>query len=117
VILSDFERTVSKTKSDEKESSDAFDSFEKETNGDVKTKNKRIKKAGSEKDTAEANILEQEGAKADAKDLLDSSLESLEDLEAMCVKGEETWEERKAAREAEVEALKEALEIFENWQQ
>jgi len=116
VILSDFERSNSKTKSDEKESDAAFVSFEKETNGDVKAKNKRIKNAGSEKDAAEANILEQEGAKSDAKDLLDSSLEALEDLEAMCVKGEETWEERKAAREAEVEALKEALAIFEDWQ-
>jgi len=117
VILSDFERSNAKTKSDEKEAADDFDKFEKESGGDVKRKNKRIGNAEGELDTAKANILEQEGAKSDAKDLLDSSLESLEDLEAMCVKGEETWEERKAAREAEVEALKEALAIFEDWQQ
>jgi len=117
VILSDFERTNSKTKQDEKESEDAFAAFEKESNGDVDKKNKRIKNAEGELDNAKANILEQEGAKSDAKDLLDSSLEALEDLEAMCVKGEETWEERKAAREAEVEALKDALAILEDWQQ
>merc|ERR1719265_2628479 len=116
VILSDFERSNSKTKSEEKDSQSNFDKFEKESDGDVKKKNKRIEKAKGELDTAKANILEQEGAKSDAKELLDSALESLEDLEAMCVKGEETWEERKAARKAEVEALKEALEIFENWQ-
>merc|ERR1719265_1742012 len=45
VILSDFERTNSKTKDDEKQSSDDFDKFEKESDGDVKTKNKRIEKA------------------------------------------------------------------------
>jgi len=117
VILSDFERTNKQTKSDEKDSSDAFDQFEKETNDDVDKKNKRIGKADGELADANANILEQEQALSDANELLDSSKEALEGLEAMCVKGEETWEERKAAREAEIDALKEALEIFENWQQ
>jgi hypothetical protein len=116
VILSDFERTTSKTESDEKDSSDAFDTMEKDTDADVKKKNNRINKAKGELSDAEANILAQEQAKSDATELLDDSLEALEDLEAMCVKGEETWEERKKAREDEIEALKEALEIFENWQ-
>jgi len=116
VILSDFERTTSKTNSDEKDSSDAFDTMEKDTDADVKKKNNRISKANGELSDAEANILAQEQAKSDATELLDDSLEALEDLEAMCVKGEETWEERKKAREDEIEALKEALEIFENWQ-
>jgi len=117
VILSDFERTNSKTKKEDKESQSAFDQLEKETNGDVGTKNTRIKKARGELSDAKSQILEQQQALSDGKDLLDSALEALEDLEAMCVKGEETWEERKKAREEEVEALKEALEIFEDWQQ
>jgi len=117
VILSDFERQNSKTKSEEKDSESAFDKLEKDTNGDVGTKNKRIEKAQGELADAKSNILEQQQALSDGKDLLDSALEALEDLEAMCVKGEETWEERKKAREGEVEALKEALAIFEDWQQ
>jgi len=34
----------------------------------------------------------------------------------MCVEGEETWEERKAKREQEIEALKQALQILDEWQ-
>jgi len=117
VVLSDFQRTNKKTKDNEKEAQDDFDGFEKDTNADVKTKNDRIKKAGSETSDAEADILEAQGAKSDAQDLLDSSLAGLEELEAMCVKGEETWEERKQKREDEVEALKEALAIFQDWQE
>jgi len=117
VILSDFERTNSKTKSDDKDSEDAFNTFEKDTNSDVGKKNKRIKAAQGELASAEGEILAQQQALSDANELLEGATESLEDLEAMCVKGEETWEERKKAREEEIEALKEALEIFENWQQ
>jgi len=60
--------------------------------------------------------LDQQQALSDAKDLLASGLEALEELEAMCVKGEETWEERKKKREDEIEALKSALTILEEWQ-
>merc|ERR1712066_786581 len=37
VIQSDFDRTIAKTKKDEKASQDAFDTFEKDTKSDVKT--------------------------------------------------------------------------------
>merc|ERR1719316_40811 len=116
VILSDFERTTKKTESDEKEAQEAFEMFEKDTNDDVDKKEKRIKKAEGEVADAEAEILDQQQALSDAKDLLESGLEALEELEAICVKGEETWEERKKKREEEIEALKEALAIFEDWQ-
>jgi len=116
VILSDFQRTNKKAGKDDDDSKAAFEKFEKDSNADVSSKKTRIKKANGELADAEANILEQQGALSDAKELLDSSLEALEGLEAMCVKGEETWEERKQKREDEVEALKEALAIFEDWQ-
>merc|ERR1719498_771793 len=115
VILSDFERTNKKTKSDERDAAADFRGLEKDTNGDVRKKQKRIKAAQGELSTAKSNILDAQGDIKDAKELLDDALGSLEKLEAMCVKGEETWEERKKAREAEIEALKEALAIFEDW--
>jgi len=34
----------------------------------------------------------------------------------MCVEGEETYAERVAKRQQEIEALKEALNILETWQ-
>jgi chromosome segregation ATPase len=116
VILSDFQRTKDTTKSNEKQAQDDFDKFEKETNDSVTKKQNRIDKCDGLKGDAEADILTETQAKKDAENLLDESLAALEDLEAMCVKGEETYAERAQAREDEVNALKEALAIFENWQ-
>jgi chromosome segregation ATPase len=114
VILSDFERSNSQAKSDEKESEEAFETFEKDTNDDIGKKEKRIKNAEGELSDTEASILDQQQALKDAKELLDDGLQALEELEGMCVKGEETWEERKQKREDEINALKEALAILED---
>jgi len=116
VILSDFERTQKKAESDEKESKEAFALLEKETKETIDGKTKKIGKLEDKISNLKSDILEQQQAKKDAKDQLDSALESLESLEASCVKGEETWEERKKKREDEIEALKEALNILEDWQ-
>merc|ERR1719321_695481 len=91
VILSDFDRTTDKAKKDEKESKEAFETFEKDTNDDVDKKEKRIKAAEGELSDAESELLDQQQALKDAKELLDDGLQALEELEAMCVKGEETW--------------------------
>jgi len=116
VILSDFERTQKKTESDEKDSKEAFETLEKETKADIGEKEKKIKKLEGQIADLKSDILDQKAALKDAKELLDGALESLESLQAMCVAGEETWEERKKKREDEVEALKDALDILENWQ-
>jgi len=116
VILSDFDRTTAKTEKDEKASQEAFEKFEKDTKDDIATKKKTIKKNEGDIADAKADILDQQQALSDAKKLLESAKDSLAELEPMCVKGEETWEERKKKREEEVEALKEALAILEDWQ-
>jgi len=116
VILSDFDRTKSQTAKDEAESKSDFEKFEKKTNDDVAEKEKKIKNSENEMSQANSDLLGQEKDHSEAKDLLDSSLKKLEDLEVMCVKGEETWEERKKKREVEIQALKDALETLENWQ-
>jgi len=116
VILSDFERTEKKTTDEEKDSQEAFDTLEKDTKDDVKKKQESIKTKEGELADTKSDILDQRQAHSDAKDLHESSQASLESLEAMCVKGEETWEERKQKREEEIEALKQAMDILDNWQ-
>jgi len=116
VILSDFERTNKKTKSDESESQTAFEKLEKETKDDVTKKAKEVKRKQGEVADTKSDLIDQQQALSDAKELLQTSQNSLEDLQNMCVRGEETWEERKQKREDEIEALKSSLEILENWQ-
>jgi len=116
VILSDFERTNSGAKGDEVASKKEFEKFESDTKADVKTKKASIKKADGELSDAKSDILDQEKALSDAQGLLESSQKALEDLKAMCVAGEETWEERKKKREEEIEALKDAMNILDEWQ-
>jgi predicted nucleic acid-binding Zn-ribbon protein len=116
VLLSDFERTIKKTTDEEADAQAAFEEFEKDTNDEIKEKNDRIKDATEELKTTEADILDQEQALKDAKGLLESAAATLKELEPMCVAGEETWEARKKAREEEIEALKAALVILDDWQ-
>jgi len=115
VIASDFERTINKVEEDERAADEAFVQLEKETNADIDTMTTTSKeKEGELKDT-KGSLLEQEQALKDATDLNDSGEEKLEDLKAGCVEGEETNEERVAARKKEVEALKEAQNVLDEW--
>jgi hypothetical protein len=115
VILSDFERTENQAEADEKASKSSFGAIEKTAKGRVAAKKREIKKKENEVAAAKADILDQQQALSDATDILDSAKETLEDLSAMCVAGEETWEERKKAREDEIAALNEAIVILDNW--
>lgn len=116
VILSDFERTKKQTADDEEESKTAYETLEKETNEDVGKKEKSIETKEGELTEAKSNIIDRQTDLSEAKDLLESSTGALDGLKAMCVAGEETWEERKQKREEEIEALKNAMEILTNWQ-
>jgi hypothetical protein len=116
VILSDFDRTVEKTKEYEQESQEAFEEFEADTNRDIEKKDNRIKDAEIELADAKQKILEGEQEMKDGKDLLANAEDALDALKPLCVEGEETWEERTAARIKEVEGLKAALAILEDWQ-
>merc|ERR1719453_325903 len=116
VILSDFDRTVEKTKEYEAEAQEAFEQFEADTNKDIEKKDNRIKDAEIELADAKQKILEGEQEMKDGKDLLANAEDALDALKPLCVEGEETWEERTAAREKEIEGLKAALAILEDWQ-
>jgi len=116
VIRSDFARTQKKTEDDEKTAVTDFETFEKDTNDDVDKKDKSIEKKEGEVKDAKAEILAQEQALKDAKALLDTGLQALEELEVMCVKGEETYAERVQKRNDEIAALKQAMTILDEWQ-
>jgi len=115
VILSDFERTIESVTKDEKAGEKAFKKFEKETKKDID--DKEDEKTSKEGDVADAEdaITEAKDNLNEAKNLKDGALEELAKLKPMCVDGEETYAQRKKKREEEIEALKEALKILEEW--
>lgn len=115
VILSDFERTVSTVDSEEKAAQEEFEKFETETKDSIEKK--KAEKQDKEKavSTAEEVITTAKDELEGAEKLHALALEELEKLQAMCVEGEESYAERREKREQEIEALKSALKILEDW--
>lgn len=115
VIQSDFDRTITNVEQAESDAEKDFTQFETTTQETITAKK-------SDKDEKEAAVKAAKVAITDAKDALKSaedlhsaSVEELGKLKAMCVLGEESYAERKAKREKEIQALKEALAILEDW--
>jgi len=116
VILSDFDRTIKQVTDDEESAQSEFESFKETNEADTATKEASVEKKNG-------LIKQAEEDKVTAKDALDAhmsahaaALGELEKLHTMCVAGEETYAERVAKRNKEIEALKEAQNILENWQ-
>eukprot|EP00929_Paragymnodinium_shiwhaense_P035260 TRINITY_DN1905_c0_g1_i4.p2 TRINITY_DN1905_c0_g1~~TRINITY_DN1905_c0_g1_i4.p2 ORF type:complete len:712 (-),score=339.47 TRINITY_DN1905_c0_g1_i4:106-2241(-) len=116
VILSDFDRTITTVTDEEAAAQEEFDMFKGATEEDIsdkqtskKEKEGRVSEIGDEL-VANANSLKEEG------DKLDSAEKALAELKKQCIDGEETYEERVAKRQKEIEALKEAHGILESWQ-
>jgi len=115
VILSDFDRTVTTVGAEETASDEKYDGYKTDNEADTD------EKEGS-KDSKARLITQAEEDLTGAKDALDGhskahegALGELTKLNAMCVAGEETYEERVEKRKKEIEALKEAHGILENW--
>jgi len=115
VISSDFERTV-------KTVSDAEDQAKK----DYEALTSDIKKAVTEKETlkekkegeVESKNSDLTGFKSDHKDASKMNAEAIEELEklqASCVDTGESYAERAKHRKEEIEALKQALQLLEDW--
>jgi len=115
VILSDFDRTISSVGTAEADAASSFDTFKTETDGSITTKENAI--TGKEADviTAESEIVAAKDGINSSNRLHETALKELEKLQVMCVIGEESYAERRAKRDKEIEALREALAILENW--
>merc|ERR1719298_130596 len=112
VCQSDFEKVMAETEASEAEAAKIFDEFKADSAQDkaVKTTDEKHKVAlkstkESEKATAikDLRITQEE---------LHAAMEYYEKLKPDCEKAAPTYAEKKAAREAEIESLKEALELL-----
>merc|ERR1719506_3007883 len=112
VCQSDFEKLLAETESAEADSVKIFDEFMADSAQD-----KAVKETDQKHKVAEKSTKESDKATA-MKDLritqeeLQAAMEYYEKLKPDCEKKAPTYEEKKAAREAEIESLKEALEIL-----
>merc|ERR1719395_93644 len=114
VCESDFATNLAKEESEE---SDAAETYEKTTQENKISKTTKAQDAKYK--TAEAAGLDKEIAELSSdRDTSNSELAAVMDyygkIKERCVAKPETYEERKARREAEIEGLKEALSILEN---
>jgi chromosome segregation ATPase len=116
VILSDFERTISTTNDEETSAQSSFETYEQdikddndEKEGDITTKKNRIADIKDE-------LVDESEDKDDAITKKDEAKKELQKLKPLCVEGEETYAQRVAKREKEIEALKEAMTLLDEWQ-
>jgi len=116
VILADFDRTHTTVDAAEATSAGEFQMFETAIEADTnqKTGDKATKEG--EVTNLDDDLVQLQDQKKDAVKAHDLAISTLDGLKAMCVEGEETYEERVAKREKEIAALKEAHDILENWQ-
>jgi chromosome segregation ATPase len=116
IIVSDFERTISTVTTEEEIAEAAFQKFKTETEATIKEKTES--KEAKEARVVEINdlLVENQDNANEQEELLKTALAQLEGLHGQCVAGEETYEDRVAKREKEIEALKEALQILIDWQ-
>jgi len=111
-ILLDFDNTIESTEEAETDAETKFKSMNKE-------ELENIDEIGGEVEDLQGELKTKEEAITDAKDniitakkLRDSALEELEKLQAMCVEGAESFEERKKKREEEIKSLTAAKKLL-----
>lgn len=117
VIVSDFERTIEKTKKEEEDAKKEFEEYEKDTKADIKDKADSKKSKTEDKESTEADITDFKQDLKDEQDNLKDAKAELAKLKPMCVDSPEDWATRRRKMKQEVEALKEALTILEDWKQ
>jgi len=116
VIKSDFERTEITVTADEADAQSDYDDLKEDLDESSKNKQNDIDTKTGEVGECDDDMVAFTQNIKDANKSLAIALAKLEELHAICVAGEETYEERVAKRKKEIEALKEAHAILENWQ-
>jgi cell division septum initiation protein DivIVA len=116
VILSDFERTISTVTEQEQTAQGAFEKLKEETELDISTKEASIVTKQNRVTEIGDLLVDNADKLATESVLLKTAEGELEVLHAQCVAGEESYTDRVAKREKEIESLKQAQAILEDWQ-
>jgi len=112
-IGSDFDRSAKEAKESETAQQAAFDEFIAKNKESLGRKQTAVAEFVSEKTTAESDLATKEQDARTAQDTLDQADEEYQKLKPACLDDGVTPEDRKAKRQEEVDALKEALQILQ----
>jgi len=115
VISADFERTSKATTDGEADAAKDYENLKADTEKDIKDKEKLKTTKETDVETKTSDLTGFEDDKRDAMKMNEQALEELEKLQASCVDTGVSYAERAAHRKEEIEALKQALQILEDW--
>merc|ERR1719263_1735157 len=113
VIHSDFVRLEADTKAEESAAASEYDAFMKDAKGSKKSKHDLEVKTSLKKDQTEFEKSQTSKDLASTQTELDKALEYYENLKPVCLEVHVSYEERAAARQEEIAALKEAYGILD----
>lgn len=112
VIKSDFERTIKVTETTEEDAEDEYHNFMTENGKSQAAKNMATEQKTKQKDNAEERYTECQDELNQETDKIKTAISELLELQPTCIDTGMSYEDRVAAREDEIEALKKALCIF-----
>jgi DNA repair exonuclease SbcCD ATPase subunit len=113
VAESDFSKLLAEVEADEDEAAKAFEVFMKESKVSKAEKETALKYAKKEKSHVEKHLSELKDDLDAQQDELDANLDFQAKIKKECSQKVETYEERVAKREAELQGLKTALQVLE----
>merc|ERR1719215_2321073 len=114
VCESDFSKDLAEINTAEQTAQAAYDRETKDNEVEKATKEQDVKYKTKESVSLDKAVAEAKSDRSGVQEELDAVLEYLAKINERCVAKAETYEERTAAREAELAGLKNALEILEN---
>merc|ERR1719482_645897 len=110
----DFTKDLSHEEMTEEEAQTEYDKVSQENAIAKQTKEQDVKYKTKEAKGLDKAVAEHSSDRAGLQTELDAVLEYQAKIDKMCIAKPESYEERKAAREAEITGLKEALKILES---
>merc|ERR1719197_932715 len=112
VIMSDFVRLQTETTAAEDRAAEEYTKFSRDSSQSKAVKSTDMKHKLNSKTTKQGDLEEAKKDLAGTQEELDAALAYYEKLKPSCVEAGESYEERKARREEEIESLKDALKIL-----
>jgi len=113
VVLSDLTRLEAETSSDEESASSTYDKFMDESNENVAVKETEVEHKESNKQRADEKNEATKKELTLTQEELDKAMSYHDKLKEQCVDTGLSYEDRKKAREEEIQSLKEALQMLD----